>query len=98
MTVTKEVFVDLQEKYNKVVKLIKEDSKLDPETDPYLSKYAARQILITMKASLKHLLDNLDQEPQVTEKLKGESIHFYQKLEKSEFIFFSHTSKYILLR
>lgn len=56
MTITKESFVDLQEKYNKVIKLIEEDSKLDPETEPYLSKYSGRQILIGMKASIENLL------------------------------------------
>lgn len=56
MTITKESFVDLQEKYNKVIKLIEEDSKHDPETEPYLSKYSARQILIGMKAGIENLL------------------------------------------
>ncbi|KAJ8919512.1 hypothetical protein NQ315_002133 [Exocentrus adspersus] len=56
MTITKEAFVDLQEKYNKVIKLLEEDSKLDPETEPYLSKYLARQILIGMKANIENLI------------------------------------------
>lgn len=56
MTITKESFVDLQEKYNKVIKLMEEDSKFDPETEPYLSKYSARQILISMKASIENLI------------------------------------------
>lgn len=56
MTITKESFVDLQEKYNKFIKLVEEDSKLDPETEPYLSKYSGRQILIGMKASIENLL------------------------------------------
>ncbi|GLV31337.1 uncharacterized protein CBL_11068 [Carabus blaptoides fortunei] len=57
MGVTKEAFVDLQEKYEKIKKLIEEDSKLDPESEPYISKYAARQLLISMKANLEKLLD-----------------------------------------
>lgn len=56
MTITKEAYVDLQEKYEKVKKLIEEDSKLDPVTEPYLSKYNARQFLIGMKANLENLL------------------------------------------
>ena len=56
MTITKEVFVDLQEKYEKFKKLIDEDSKLDPISEPYLSKYSARQILIGMKANIENLL------------------------------------------
>lgn len=56
MTVTKELFGDLQEKYEKVLKLINEDSKHDPETEPFLSKYSARQTLIGMNASLENYL------------------------------------------
>ncbi|XP_018571716.1 KIF1-binding protein homolog [Anoplophora glabripennis] len=58
MTITKEAFVDLQEKYTKVMKLLEEDSKLDPETEPFLSKYSARQILIGMKANIENLIRN----------------------------------------
>ncbi|KAL1489659.1 hypothetical protein ABEB36_013601 [Hypothenemus hampei] len=58
MTINKEAFVDLQEKYQKVVKLLLEDSKTDPENEPYLSKYSARQILIGMKANIENLLRN----------------------------------------
>lgn len=53
--ITKESYGDLQEKYTKVKKLIEEDSKLDPENEPYLSKYAARQLLIGMKANIENL-------------------------------------------
>ncbi|RZC22668.1 KIF1-binding protein -like [Asbolus verrucosus] len=58
MTSIKEVFVDLHEKYNKVMKLLTEDSKLDPDNEPYLSKYSARQMLIGMKANLENLQKN----------------------------------------
>lgn len=68
MGVAKEALVDLQEKYEKVKKLIEEDSKLDPENEPYLSKYAARQLLINMKANLEKLLDQAS-EPTNKEKL-----------------------------
>lgn len=53
MTITKEVYVDLQEKYGKVMKLVKE---IDPEETPYVSKYLAKQELICMKASIEDLL------------------------------------------
>ncbi|KAF5294524.1 hypothetical protein FQA39_LY13378 [Lamprigera yunnana] len=56
MTITKESYVDLQEKYEKVKKLIEEDSKLDPVNEPYLSKYNAKQLLIGMKANIENLL------------------------------------------
>ncbi|KAL3266217.1 hypothetical protein HHI36_010399 [Cryptolaemus montrouzieri] len=61
MTITidlKESINDLREKYSKVVKLIKEDSKNDPANDPLLSKYAARLILIPMKSTIENLLRN----------------------------------------
>ncbi|CAH0561190.1 unnamed protein product [Brassicogethes aeneus] len=58
MTISKEAFVDLDEKYTKVMKLIEEDSKLDPINEPYLSKYAAREILVGMKANIENLLRN----------------------------------------
>ncbi|XP_060530970.1 KIF-binding protein-like [Cylas formicarius] len=56
MTINKEIFVDLHEKYQKVLKLLLEDSKYDPETEPYLSKYSAKQILIGMKANIENIL------------------------------------------
>lgn len=68
MTINKEAFTDLQEKYQKVIKLLSEDSKLDPENEPYLSKYSARQILIGMKANLENLLRSVP--PEETENIK----------------------------
>lgn len=71
MTITKEAFVDLQEKYNKVIKLLEEDSKLDPETEPFLSKYSARQILIGMKANIENLMRNQSTDGQDNIKITG---------------------------
>ncbi|KAK9891691.1 hypothetical protein WA026_015659 [Henosepilachna vigintioctopunctata] len=71
MTITmdlKESINDLKEKFFKVVKLIKEDSKTDPPNEPLLSKYAARQILIPMKVSIESLLRN--QTPESPEHIK----------------------------
>lgn len=56
-TVNKEILVDLQEKYAKVQKLLNEHSKLDPENEPYKSKYAAGDILKEMQIKLVKLLD-----------------------------------------
>lgn len=52
----KESLNDLKEKYHKVVKLIKEDSKNDPLEEPFISKFAAKEILISMNTSLENLL------------------------------------------
>ncbi|XP_067009933.1 KIF-binding protein [Anabrus simplex] len=57
-SVNKEVLIDLQEKYEKVRKLLEEDSKRDPETEPYRSKYAASKILTAMKTKLVKILDD----------------------------------------
>ncbi|KAJ4426196.1 hypothetical protein ANN_27005 [Periplaneta americana] len=58
----KEVLVDLQEKYDKVRKLLDEDSKRDPVTEPYRSKYVASGILTDMKSILVKLLDDVGSE------------------------------------
>ncbi|XP_018331742.1 protein KBP homolog [Agrilus planipennis] len=58
MTIFRESFIDIQNKYNKVKKLIEEDCKTDPENEPYLSKYTARELLLTMKANIDNLLRN----------------------------------------
>lgn len=68
MTVTanmsaKEFINDYKENYGKVRKLLDEDSKNDPENEPYLSKYKARDILNTMRDTLKNVSEsdtNLD--------------------------------------
>ncbi|XP_022914550.1 KIF-binding protein-like [Onthophagus taurus] len=71
MIISKEALVDLQEKYEKVKKLIEEDSKLDPESEPYLSKYAARNILISMNANLENMLRQNSQDSSDHIKLLG---------------------------
>ncbi|KAG5893060.1 hypothetical protein JTB14_014840 [Gonioctena quinquepunctata] len=71
MTIQKEVFVDLQEKYLKVIKLLEEDSKLDPENEPYLSKYSARQILVGMRANIENLKRNKTLETEYHSKLNA---------------------------
>lgn len=55
-----EVLVPLQEKYGKVRKLIEEESKKDPEKEPFRSKYAAQEILNEMKDILVKVVDDLD--------------------------------------
>lgn len=55
---SKENLIDLRENYQKVTKLIKEDSKNDPPNEPFLSKYAAKKILNQMKESIENVLKN----------------------------------------
>lgn len=54
----KEILNDFKENYGKVRKLLDEDSKNDPENEPYLSKYKAREILMNMCESLKKILNS----------------------------------------
>ncbi|XP_022814565.1 protein KBP homolog [Spodoptera litura] len=54
----KEILNDFKENYGKIRKLLDEDSKNDPENEPYMSKYKAKGILVSMGDSLKKLLDN----------------------------------------
>lgn len=48
----KEILNDFKENYSKVRKLLDEDSKNDPENEPYFSKYKAKEILCAMNESL----------------------------------------------
>lgn len=59
MTITKETLTDYKEKYEKAEKLVEEDSKLDPETEPYRSHYAAREVLIEIQNNLKNSLNDV---------------------------------------
>ncbi|GLH13242.1 KIF1-binding protein [Gryllus bimaculatus] len=59
-----EVFKDLEEKYEKVRKLLEEDAKRDPETEPYRSKYLASSLLKDMKCILDKVLDDVNAECQ----------------------------------
>ena len=54
----KEILNDFKENYGKIRKLLDEDSKNDPENEPYMSKYKAKEILISMCISLKECLSN----------------------------------------
>ncbi|KAJ2950198.1 hypothetical protein O0L34_g11558 [Tuta absoluta] len=54
----KEIINDFKENYGKVRKLLDEESKNDPENEPYLSKYKAREILTTMRDSLRQVMSS----------------------------------------
>lgn len=59
MTVTKETLSDYKEQYEKAEVLVEEDSKHDPETEPFRSHYAARDVLLKIKNNLKNQLGKL---------------------------------------
>ncbi|XP_041988397.1 KIF-binding protein [Aricia agestis] len=48
----KEVINDFKENYGRIRKLLDEDSKNDPENEPYLSKYKAKDLLNNMREAL----------------------------------------------
>jgi len=54
-----DVQMELQDKYEKVNKLLNEESKRDPPNDPYRSKYKAQGILNEMKTMLTYHMDDL---------------------------------------
>ncbi|XP_046663562.1 KIF-binding protein [Homalodisca vitripennis] len=57
--VSEDLLIELREKCEKVQNLLEEESKRDPETEPYKSKYAAREILSDMKSCLTNLKDSV---------------------------------------
>lgn len=54
-----DVRLDLQDKYEKVNKLLNEESKRDPPNDPYRSKYKAQGLLNEMKTMITYHMDDL---------------------------------------
>ncbi|KAL4715325.1 hypothetical protein ACJJTC_004777 [Scirpophaga incertulas] len=56
----KEIINDFKENYGKVRRLLDEDCKNDPENEPYLSKYKAKEILINMCDALKSVSSEYD--------------------------------------
>lgn len=62
--------IDLGEKYEKVETLL-EESRRDPETEPYKSKYSAMKILKEMKSKLVSLLDDIRSSDTLYEHLKA---------------------------
>lgn len=62
MTISKELLTTIKEKYEKTEKLIAEESKLDPPTEPFRSHYAARDILTRIAEDVKNLIETLDTE------------------------------------
>lgn len=59
MTISKEVLFNFKEKYEKSEKLIAEESKLDPPTEPYKSHYKAKTILLEILENVKNDLQTL---------------------------------------
>lgn len=48
-------WTNLQEQFDKAVHLLEEESKQDPESEPYKSKYAARELFTSIKSDLKRI-------------------------------------------
>lgn len=56
MVIPKEVLGDYKELFEKANKLVEEDSRADPATDPYRSHYKARDVLFELKKLLEDQL------------------------------------------
>lgn len=57
--VMKEILNDCKEKYAKVKKLLEEESKNDSPSEPYMSKYKAKSILIDMCKLIENILPEI---------------------------------------
>ncbi|XP_059619337.1 KIF-binding protein [Phlebotomus argentipes] len=73
MPVDKEKLQELKGRYDKAVALMEKESKSDPETDPFRSHYAARDILLEIRAGLEKLVIG-------TEEADGETRLIYRFL------------------
>lgn len=62
MPFNKEHLTDYKEQYEKAEKLVEEESKHDPETEPFRSHYAARDVLVELQNNLKNVLIDADPE------------------------------------
>ncbi|XP_055688315.1 KIF-binding protein [Lutzomyia longipalpis] len=74
MPVDREKLSCLKERYDKAIQLMEEDSKSDPESDPFRSHYAARDILLEIRGYLEKLLardDNDDETVLIYKSLLG---------------------------
>lgn len=60
MTISKETLSDLKDRYVESEKLIEEDSKHDPDTEPYRSHYAARDILHELLNNIVNAMKTLE--------------------------------------
>lgn len=62
MVIPKEILSDYKEVYEKAIKLVNEESKNDPTTEPFRSHYAAKDLLLQMKENLKNSLVSVQAE------------------------------------
>lgn len=56
MVIPKEILSDYKEVYEKAIKLVNDESKNDPPTNPYRSHYEAKDLLLQMHDNLKNSL------------------------------------------
>lgn len=60
MAIPKEKLSDLKDQYEKAEKLVEEDSKHDPPTEPFKSHYEARDILIEIRNNVKNMMQDFN--------------------------------------
>lgn len=76
MLIPKEVIGDYKELFEKANKLVEQDSRLDPATDPYRSHYKARDVLFDLKKQLEDQLISV----QASEADGGDEEIYYKSL------------------
>lgn len=59
MTVLKEKLSDIKEQYEKAQKLIEEESKSDPVTEPFRSHYKACQVLLELENNILNIIQDI---------------------------------------
>ncbi|XP_031634880.1 KIF-binding protein isoform X2 [Contarinia nasturtii] len=69
MTLSKELLVDLKEKYEKTEVLVIDTSKLDPPTEPFKSHYEARKILLEISQTIKEHIDDANDDIQTLQNI-----------------------------
>lgn len=70
MQIPKEVLSDLKEKYLEAEKLIEEESKFDPPTEPFRSHYLAKDILVELQNNIKNSMQSSDDRNPADDQLK----------------------------
>jgi len=76
MVIPKEILSDYKELYEKANRLVEEESRSDPATDPFRSHYKARDVLIDLKGQLDDQLVSV----QASEEDGGQDDHCYRSL------------------
>lgn len=88
MTISKEILSDLKDRYVDTEKLIEEDSKHDPSTEPYRSHYAARDILHELLNNIINAMKTLESSSQIDDVERYQFILAHIKIDLGKIAMF----------